>query len=149
MHIGQVLLNIRLFQAEEAKLGWGKLPLFRTGPTSEQPTFKCKICLNSTNRTSRSQLNHSQKPCEWFGHNLQVLLVKLEQILRLKVDCSDFAFGFPVRDRGGLPYLSSCSTYLCHLSHASTLLIMGLTEVIISKMAYKFGTNNFIFVRVR
>ena len=36
------------------------------------------------------------------GHDLQVLLVKLEQILHLKVDCSDFG---PVRDKGSLPYL--------------------------------------------
>ena len=41
-------------------------------------------------------------PCEWFGHDFQVLLVKLEQILHLKIDCSDFG---PVRDRGSLPYL--------------------------------------------
>ena len=32
---------------------------------------------------------------------LQVLLVKLEQLLHLKVDCSDFC---PVRDRDSLPY---------------------------------------------
>ena len=34
-------------------------------------------------------------------HDLQVLFVKLEQILHLKVDCSDFG---PIRDRGSLPY---------------------------------------------
>ena len=37
-------------------------------------------------------------------HDFQVLLVKLEQILHLKADCSDF---HPVRDRGGLPYQDS------------------------------------------
>ena len=57
--------------------------------------------LNSTHRTSRSQSNHSQEPCEWFGHDLQVLFVKLEQILHLKVDCLDFG---PVQNRGSLPY---------------------------------------------
>ena len=76
----------------------GKLPLSRTGPKSEQPTFKCNISFNSTHRTSRSQSTHSQEPCEWSGHDLQVLLIKLEQILHLKVDCSDFG---PVRDRQG------------------------------------------------
>ena len=80
---------------------FGQLPLSRTGPKSEQSTFKCNISFNSTHRTSRSQSTHSQDPCEWFGHDLQVLLVKLEQILHLKVDCSDFC---PVRDRGSLPY---------------------------------------------
>ena len=35
-------------------------------------------------------------------HDLQVLFVKLEQILHLKVDFSDFG---PVRDRGSLPYM--------------------------------------------
>ena len=39
---------------------------------------------------------------EWFGHDLQVQLVKLEQILHLKVDCSDFD---SVWDRGSLPWL--------------------------------------------
>ena len=79
----------------------GKLPLSRTGAKFEQLTFKCNICFNSTHRTSRSQSTHSQVPYEWFGHDLQVLLVKLEQRLHLKVDCSDFG---PVRDRGSLPY---------------------------------------------
>ena len=93
----------------------------RTRPKSEQPTFKCNICFNSTHRTSRSQSNHSQELCEWFGHDLQVLFVKLEQISHLKVDCSDFGlirpcsgqgqlplpllFFGPVRDRSSLPYL--------------------------------------------
>ena len=75
---------------KHACLGRGKLPLSRTGPKSEQPTFKCNICFNSTHRTSRAQSNYSQEPCEWFGHDLQVLLVKLEPILHLKVDCLDF-----------------------------------------------------------
>ena len=84
-------------------------PCPRTGPKSERPTFKYNICFNSTHRTSRSQSNHSQEPCEWFGHDLQVLFVKLEQILHLKVDRSDFG---PVRDRGSLLYLSrSCSGF--------------------------------------
>ena len=38
---------------------------------------------------------HLQEPCEWFAHDLEVLLVKLEQILHLEVECSDFG---PVRD---------------------------------------------------
>ena len=78
-----------------------KLPLSRTGPKSDN--FQCN-CFNSTHRTSRSQSTHSQEPCEWFGHDLQVLLVKLEQILHLKVDCSDFD---SVRGRGSLPYLQN------------------------------------------
>ena len=60
------------------------------------------ICFNSTHRTSISQSTHSQELCEGFGHDLQVLLVKLEQILHLKVDCSYFS---PVWDRGSLPHL--------------------------------------------
>ena len=43
-----------------------------------------------------------RNPCEWFSHDLQILLVKLEQILHLKVDCSDCG---PVLDRGSLPAL--------------------------------------------
>ena len=35
------------------------------------------------------------------------MLVKLEQILHLEVDCSDFG---PVRDRGSLPYLITLKT---------------------------------------
>ena len=74
-------------------IGQGKLPLSRTGPKSEQPTFKSNICFNSAHRTSKIQSSHSQEPCELFGSvqlvQLQVLLVKLEQILHLKVDCSD------------------------------------------------------------
>ena len=52
----------------------------------------------STHRTSRSQSTHLQEPFEWFGHDLQVLFVKLEQILHLKVDCSAFS---PVRSAQG------------------------------------------------
>ena len=49
----------------------------------------------------RIQLIHRNPViCEWFGHYLWVLLVKSEQILHFKVDCSDFV---PVRDRGSLP----------------------------------------------
>ena len=45
--------------------------------------------------------DHSpQEPCEWLGHDLQVLLVKLDQILHFKVGCTDFG---PVRDRSSLP----------------------------------------------
>ena len=44
----------------------------------------------ATRRTSRSQSTHSQEACEWFGDDLQVLLVKLKQILHWKVGCSDF-----------------------------------------------------------
>ena len=36
-----------------------------------------------------------------IAHDLQVLLAKLEQILQLEADCSDFG---PVRDRGSLPH---------------------------------------------
>ena len=40
---------------------------------------------------NQSLSNHSQEPCEWFGHGLQVLFVKLEQISHLKVEsCLDF-----------------------------------------------------------
>ena len=79
------------------------LPLSRTEPKSEQPTLKCNICFNFAHRTSGSQSTHSQEPCEWFAHDLQVLLVKLEQMLHLEVDSVDFG---PVRDSGSLPYLS-------------------------------------------
>ena len=84
-------------------VGWtASLPLSWTGPKSEQPTFKCNIYFNSTHRTSRSPSAHSKESCEWFGHDFQVLLVKLEQISHLKVESSDFG---PVWDRGSLPYL--------------------------------------------
>ena len=36
-----------------------------------------------------------------------------------------------------------------HLSHAYILLIMVLFEVVIPKMTFKFGANNFNFIRVR
>ena len=42
----------------------------------------------------------SQDVCEWFGHDLQVLFVKLEQILHLEVDCSDFALIRPCSEQG-------------------------------------------------
>ena len=98
------------FPAKMSRWPWRstryELPLFRTGPKSEQPTFKCNICFNFTHRTSRirsqsTESTHSEEPCEWFRHNLQVLLVKFGQILHLKVDCTDFG---PVRDRGRLPH---------------------------------------------
>ena len=44
-----------------------------TGRKTEQPTFKCNVCFNSTHRTSRSQSTHSQDKCEWFGHDFQVV----------------------------------------------------------------------------
>ena len=33
---------------------------------------------------------HSQGFCEWFKHNFEVPWVKLEQILQLKVWCSNY-----------------------------------------------------------
>ena len=62
---------------------------------------------------SRALSTHSQEPCEWFGHDLKGLLVKLEQILHLKVDCLDFG---PVRDRGSLP--GKYQAEVRNLSHA-------------------------------
>ena len=44
-----------------------------------------------------------------FGHDLQVLLVKLKQILQLKVGCSDFGL---VRDKDSLPYLAELKRYV-------------------------------------
>ena len=55
---------------------------------------------NPNSQLSSAISIHSQEPCEWFGHDLQVLVVKLEPILQLKVDCSDLG---PVRDRVSLP----------------------------------------------
>ena len=53
----------------------------RVTPNTQIPKFvRTNICPDT----------HSQEPCEWFGHDLQVLLAKLDQILHLKVDCSDF-----------------------------------------------------------
>ena len=76
----------------------------RAATNSEQPTFKCNVCFNSTHRTSRSQSTLSQEPCEWFVHDLLVLLVKLEQILlRLRVDSLDLGL---VQDRGSSTYTS-------------------------------------------
>ena len=39
--------------------------------------------------------------------------------------------------------------YLRHLPHTLILLIMRLFEVVIPKMAFKCGANNFNFIRVR
>ena len=36
---------------------------------------------NPNSQLSSAISIHSQEPCEWFGHDLQVLVVKLEQIL--------------------------------------------------------------------
>ena len=36
-----------------------------------------------------------------------------------------------------------------HLSHAYILLIMRLLEVVIPNISFKFGANNFNFIRVR
>ena len=36
-----------------------------------------------------------------------------------------------------------------HLSHAEILLIMRLLEVVIPNITFKFGANNFNFIRVR
>ena len=36
-----------------------------------------------------------------------------------------------------------------HLSHAYILLIMGLLEVVIPNITFKFGANNLSFIRVR
>ena len=42
------------------------------------------ICFNSTHRTSGSQSTHSQEPCQWFAHDLQVrLLLSLGLLLFL------------------------------------------------------------------
>ena len=37
---------------------------------------------------------------------------------------------------------------VCHLSHAYILLIMRLLEVMIPNITFKFGANNFNFIRV-
>ena len=36
-----------------------------------------------------------------------------------------------------------------HLSRALHLLIMGLIDVVILKMSFRFGANNLFFIRVR
>ena len=54
--------------------------------------FQVQYLFNSTHRISRSQSTHSKQPCEWFG-DLQALLVKLEQILHLKVHWISALFG--------------------------------------------------------
>ena len=38
---------------------------------------------------------------------------------------------------------------VCHPAHAYILLIIELFEVVIPKIAFKFGANNFNFIRVR
>ena len=74
----------------------------QTGPELEQPTLKCNFCSYSTHRNPRSASNHSQGSCKWFKHDLEVMAVKLEKILQLKVGCSNLS---PVQDFGHLPYL--------------------------------------------
>ena len=44
----------------------GKLPLSRTGPKSEQQTFKCNICFNSTH--SDPQVQVAGNFCSFQGH---------------------------------------------------------------------------------
>ena len=75
--------------------------------------------------------NHYQPihyPCEWFGHDHQVLLVKLEQLLHLKVDCSDFG---PVRDRGSLPYVIVVIGQELHPLGTKVLIVLSQSESVI------------------
>ena len=46
---------------------WGKLPLSRTVPKSEQSTLKCNICSNFTNRTWRSWMTKPFTGFLWMG----------------------------------------------------------------------------------
>ena len=46
-------------------------------------------------------------------------------------------------------YLGIYQAEVRHLSHVLIWLIMRLFEVLIPKMAFKFGANNFNFIRVR
>ena len=64
-----------------------------TGPKFGQPTFKCNIGSGSIHRAPRSASTHSQGSCEWFKHDCEFFLVKLEQILQLKVGCLNFGPG--------------------------------------------------------
>ena len=57
----------------------------------EQPTFKFNFCSDSTHRTLRSPSTHSQGPCKWLKHDLEVPWVKLDQALQLKVGCLNFS----------------------------------------------------------
>ena len=87
------------------------------GPKFGQPTFNCNISSDSTHRTPRSASTHSQGSCEWFKHNCEVLWVKLEQILQLKVGCPNFD---PVRDSAIYPiYLYYDLNHILVLCHSA------------------------------
>ena len=66
------------------------MDVYRTGPKFEQPTFKCNFCSDFTARISKSASTHSHSSCELFKHDVQVLWVKLGQILQLKVGRLNF-----------------------------------------------------------
>ena len=57
-----------------------------------------------TQRTPRSASTYSRGSCEWFKHDFEVPWTKPEQILQLKVECSNFG---PVRDLAVCPTLQN------------------------------------------
>ena len=84
------------------------------------------ICSDSTHKTPRSASTHSQGSCEWFKHNCEVLWVKLEQILQLKVECPNFG---PVRELAIYPIsLILRETGLCMSSSHLNIVMCYVTQ---------------------
>ena len=73
--------------------------------------FGSGLCSGSTRVSACSLVRGSawgsQRSCEWFKHNCEILWAKLEQILQLKVGCPNFS---PVRDLGIHPMLKGGAT---------------------------------------
>ena len=99
--MGQHEMPIQTIQmtGETKKAGRVNCPCPQQG---RNPNSQLSSVISASNLPIEPQ-NHNQPiHRKWFSHDFQVLLVKLEQILHLKVCCLDFG---PVRDRGSLPYL--------------------------------------------
>ena len=71
----------------------------------------------------------------------------IKQSLMLKLP-KWYIYDFGPRQCLAMP-ASSYQAEVRHLSHALILLITRLFEVLIPKVAFKFGANNFNFIRVR
>ena len=58
---GILQLNCNIYQLGKVRIGRVNCPCPEQGRNLNSQLFKCKICFNSTHRTSRSQSNHSQE----------------------------------------------------------------------------------------
>ena len=86
----------------------------QTGPEFEV-NIQLQYLLQFYHRTSRSCLNYLWEPCEWIDADLGILLVNLEQILQLKVGCSNFGpvWGRFIEAYQQFPFLMQFYLELC------------------------------------